>query len=99
MKSGDRLRKLREKKNLSQATSKSAPACIVATSPVSRTVIQFLRLKHWRRWLGLWKFPLQNHADFRLDHAFHHDLSRSIHHRNRNAFLMYIHADILFAIH
>jgi hypothetical protein len=42
---------------------------------------------------------LQNHAGFRLDHAFRYDLSRTIHHRNRNAFLVHIHADILFAIH
>jgi len=42
---------------------------------------------------------LQNHARFRLDDAFHHDLSCTIHHRNRNAFLVYIHTDILFAIH
>src|SRR6202166_4470388 len=42
---------------------------------------------------------LQNHAGFRLDHAFHHDLSRTIPHRNRNAFLVDIHTDILFAIH
>ena len=38
---------------------------------------------------------LQNHARFGLDHAFHHDLSGTIHHRNRNAFLVHIHADIL----
>ena len=42
---------------------------------------------------------LQNHARFRLDHAFHHPLSRTISHRNRNAFLVHIHTDILFAIH
>src|ERR1700676_4515583 len=42
---------------------------------------------------------LQNHAGFRLDHAFPHDLSCTIPHRNRNAFLVDIHTDILFAIH
>jgi len=41
----------------------------------------------------------QNHAGFRLDYTFHYDLSCIIYHRNRNAFLVRIHADILFAIH
>src|ERR1700720_1554 len=34
-----------------------------------------------------------------LDHAFHHDLSSSIPDRNRNAFLVHIHADIFSADH
>jgi hypothetical protein len=42
---------------------------------------------------------LQNGARFRLDDAFHHDLSSRIHHGDRNAFPVHIHADILFAIH
>ena len=42
---------------------------------------------------------LQNHARFCLDQAFHHDLSSTIHHRNRNTFLVHIHTDILFVIH
>jgi tetratricopeptide (TPR) repeat protein len=42
---------------------------------------------------------LQNRARFRLDETFHPDLSCAIHHRNRNAFLVHIHTDILFAIH
>src|SRR5713226_9262168 len=36
----------------------------------------------------------QNHAGLRFDDAFHHDLSSTIHHRNGNAFLVHIHADI-----
>ena len=40
-----------------------------------------------------------NHAGFRLDNAFHHDLSRSIHDRDRNAFLVHIDADIFGASH
>jgi hypothetical protein len=35
----------------------------------------------------------------RLDDTFHPDLSCAIHNRNRNAFLVHIHTDILFAIH
>jgi hypothetical protein len=42
---------------------------------------------------------LQNDARFSLDDAFHHDLSRSIHDRDRNAFLVNVHADILDARH
>jgi hypothetical protein len=42
---------------------------------------------------------LQNHAGFGLDDPFHHDLSCTIYHRNRNAFLVHIHADMLFATH
>src|SRR6266404_368369 len=42
---------------------------------------------------------LQNHAGFRFDHAFHHDLSGSIHDRDRNTFLMHVHADIFGASH
>jgi hypothetical protein len=42
---------------------------------------------------------VQNDVRFGLDHAFHHDLSSSIPDRNRNTFLVHIHADILFAIH
>src|SRR5216683_1565469 len=42
---------------------------------------------------------LQNHTGFRLDDAFHHDLPSRIHHRDRNAFLMHIHADIFSASH
>src|SRR6202522_2137311 len=42
---------------------------------------------------------LQNHAGLGLDHAFHHNLSGSIPHRNRNTFLMHIHADIFSAGH
>jgi hypothetical protein len=40
-----------------------------------------------------------NHAGFRLDNAFHRDLSGSIHDRDRNAFLVHIHADIFGASH
>jgi hypothetical protein len=42
---------------------------------------------------------LQNRAGFRFDDGFHHQLPGRIHHRDRNAFLVNIHADILFAIH
>src|SRR5271156_5105207 len=42
---------------------------------------------------------LQNHAGLRLDDTFHHDLSCTIPHRNRNAFLVHIHADIFGASH
>src|ERR1700722_19940549 len=42
---------------------------------------------------------VQNHVRFGLDHAFHHDLSGSIPDRNRNAFLVHIHADIFSAGH
>ena len=42
---------------------------------------------------------LQNHAGFRFDDTFHHDLSGSIHDRARNAFLVDIHADIFGASH
>src|ERR1700741_1190156 len=42
---------------------------------------------------------LQNHVGFRLDDAFHHDLSHSVHHRDRDAFLMYVHTDIFSASH
>jgi len=39
---------------------------------------------------------LQNDARFRLHHTFQHDLSCIIHDRDRNAFLVHIHTDILF---
>src|SRR5229473_6006278 len=42
---------------------------------------------------------LQNHARFRLDDTFHHDLPGIIPDGNRNAFLVYIHADIFGAGH
>jgi hypothetical protein len=42
---------------------------------------------------------LQNHTGFGLDDTFHHDLSRSIPDRDRNAFLVYIHPDIFSADH
>src|SRR6266851_6967278 len=42
---------------------------------------------------------LQNHAGFRLDDAFHHDLSGSIHDRARNTFLVHVHTDIFAASH
>jgi hypothetical protein len=42
---------------------------------------------------------LQNHAGFRFDHTFHHDLAGSISDRNRNAFLVHIHTDIFSADH
>jgi hypothetical protein len=42
---------------------------------------------------------LQNHVGFRLDDAFHHDLSRSVHHRDRDAFLVHVHTDIFSARH
>ena len=42
---------------------------------------------------------LQNRARFRLDDAFHHDLPSIIPDRDRNAFLVHVHADILSASH
>jgi hypothetical protein len=42
---------------------------------------------------------LQNRARFRLDNAFHPDLSRNIHDRDRNTFLVHIHTDIFGASH
>ena len=42
---------------------------------------------------------LQKDAGFGLDDAFHHDLSSSIHDRDRNAFLVNVHADIFGASH
>src|SRR6266403_18454 len=42
---------------------------------------------------------VQNDVRFGLDHAFHHDLSSSIPDRNRNTFLVHIHADIFSADH
>ena len=42
---------------------------------------------------------LQNRARFRLDDAFHHDLPGSISDRDRNTFLVHIHADIFGASH
>ena len=40
-----------------------------------------------------------DHTGFGLDNAFHHDLSGAIPHRNRNAFLVHIHADLFRAVH
>jgi hypothetical protein len=40
---------------------------------------------------------LQNHAGLRLDDTLHHDLPCSIPNRNRNAFHVNSHADILCA--
>jgi hypothetical protein len=40
---------------------------------------------------------LQNYTGFRLDDAFHHHLAGGVHHRNRNTFLVHIHADIFGA--
>jgi len=42
---------------------------------------------------------LQNHAGFGFDDAFHHHLAGNIHDRNRNTFLVDIHADIFSADH
>jgi hypothetical protein len=42
---------------------------------------------------------LQNHARFRFDDTFHHDLSGIIPDSYRNAFLMNVHADIFSASH
>jgi hypothetical protein len=42
---------------------------------------------------------LQDQVRFRLDDAFHDYLAGSISDRDRNAFLVHIHADILFAVH
>src|SRR5260370_25300761 len=37
---------------------------------------------------------LQKHAPFGLDDAFHYEFSNSIHHCDRNTFLVHVHADI-----
>jgi hypothetical protein len=42
---------------------------------------------------------LQNHAGFGFDDAFHYHLAGKIQDRNRNAFLVHIHADIFSADH
>src|SRR5258708_33332881 len=42
---------------------------------------------------------IQNDVGFRLDHTFHHQLPGIIPDRNRNAFLVHIHADIFSASH
>src|SRR6266478_2422748 len=42
---------------------------------------------------------VQNDVRFGLDHAFHHDLSSIVTNRNRNTFLVHIHADIFSASH
>jgi hypothetical protein len=42
---------------------------------------------------------LQDHARFRLNEAFHHDLANSIPDRYRNAVLVYIHTNIFSAGH
>src|SRR5713101_1147498 len=42
---------------------------------------------------------VQNAVRFGLDHAFHHDLPGIIPDRNRNTFLVHIHADIFSASH
>ena len=42
---------------------------------------------------------LQDRARFRLDDAFHHDLAGSIPDRDRNTFLVHVHADIFSASH
>src|SRR6202021_2953662 len=41
----------------------------------------------------------QNDVRFRLDHTFHHELPGIIPDRNRNAFLVHVHADIFSASH
>jgi hypothetical protein len=41
---------------------------------------------------------LQDHARFRFDDTFHHDLAGSIPDRDRNAFLVHVHADIFSAV-
>jgi hypothetical protein len=40
---------------------------------------------------------LQDRARFRINDAFHHDLSGTIRHHDRNTFLVHIHADIFSA--
>src|SRR6266478_5603615 len=42
---------------------------------------------------------VQNDVRFGLHHAFHHDLSSIVTNRNRNTFLVHIHADIFSASH
>src|SRR6266851_1759437 len=42
---------------------------------------------------------IQNDVRFRLDHTFHHELPGIIPDRNRNAFLVHVHADIFSASH
>src|SRR5262249_1366418 len=42
---------------------------------------------------------LQDHARFGLDDAFHHDFAGSIPDRDRDAFLVHVHADIFTASH
>src|SRR5467141_3551087 len=42
---------------------------------------------------------LQNHARFRLDDTFHHDLPGIIPDGNRNTFLVHVHADIFSTGH
>jgi len=42
---------------------------------------------------------LHDHVRFRLDDTFHHDLAGSIPNRQRNAFLVHIHADIFGTVH
>ena len=50
----------------------------------------------WAAWLY---DLLKPHLRFRLDDAFHYDLAGSISNRDGNAFLVYVHPDILRAIH
>ena len=42
---------------------------------------------------------MQDRAGFGLDNAFHDDLAGSISDRHRNAFLVYVHADLFSADH
>ena len=42
---------------------------------------------------------LQNHAGFRFDEAFHHDLPGRIPHGDRNAVLVHIHGNVFATIH
>jgi hypothetical protein len=57
---GDRLRELREEKNLSQGDIEKRTGCSGVTSPALKMVIRFLPLKPWRSLPVLWRFPYIN---------------------------------------
>ena len=57
---GERLRAMREEKQLSQGDIENAPACSGATSRASRTATPFQRSKHSKSWSEHWKFLFTN---------------------------------------
>ena len=44
-------------------------------------------------------YELQNRTRLCFDDAFHHQIADGVHHRNRNAFLVYVETDIFSASH